>query len=226
MVVIPKHGNARRGAGTPREAGLTANDRASSTPRLWQRLEGAEDERIDVNGSQPAGRSRAHALSRIADAIALGLIALAVWRFLIEPHVPAGRFSAVQAPSVRLPLMGGGTFDLAEARGHVVFLDFWASWCGPCKQSIPLIEHYKATHPDALVVSVDAGEPVRTAEAYARRAKMRRVAFDPDMKVTDAFGVQVFPTMVVIGRDGKERAKWVGFNPLIQQDMARAAARY
>lgn len=122
--------------------------------------------------------------------------------------------------------MDGGTFDLASARGRVVFLDFWASWCAPCKLSIPLIEHYKAAHPDALVFSIDAGESTAVAARYARGAKMRRVAFDPDMNVTDTLGVQVFPTMIVIGRDGKEHAKWVGYNPLIQQDMARAAARY
>lgn len=178
-----------------------------------------------VNASEPAGRGRRIA-ARIADAFALLLIALAIWRFFVAPHWFAPQFAVVPVPATNLQLMDGGAFNLADARGHVVFLDFWASWCEPCKQSIPLIEHYKAAHPDALVFSIDAGELVNVAERYARSAKMRRVALDPDMKVTDAFGVHVFPTMIVIGRDGKEHAKWVGYNPQIQQEMAAAAARY
>lgn len=165
-------------------------------------------------------------MGRIADAVAVVLIAVAIWKFLIAPRFFAPKFAVVPAPPANLRLMGGGDFDLAKARGQVVFLDFWASWCGPCKLSIPLIERYKAEHPQELVFSVDAGEPASTAARYARSAKMRRVAFDPQMKLADAFGVSVFPTMIVIGRDGKEHAKWIGFNPLIQHDMARAAAEY
>jgi thiol-disulfide isomerase/thioredoxin len=178
-----------------------------------------------VNASEQLGRGRRLA-ARIADGLALLLIALAIWRFLIAPHVFTPKFTVTPVPPTKLSLMDGGTFNVADAHGHVVFLDFWASWCAPCKLSIPLIEKYKAAHPDALVFSIDSGEAQSVAERYARGAKMRRVAFDPDMKVTDAFGVQVFPTMIVIGSDGKEHAKWVGYNPLIQQDMSRAAAKY
>lgn len=164
--------------------------------------------------------------ARIADIAAIALIVLAAWKFLIAPRFFAPRFVPVPAPALTLPLEGGGSFNPAKARGQVVFLDFWASWCEPCKMSIPLIEQYKAAHPDALVYSVDAGEAENVAERYARSAKMRRVAFDPNMKAADAFGVAVFPTMIVIGRDGKEHAKWIGYNPLIEHEMARAASEF
>ncbi|MGH7716058.1 MAG: TlpA family protein disulfide reductase, partial [Vulcanimicrobiaceae bacterium] len=91
-----------------------------------------------------------HFAARIADIAAVGLIALAAWKFLIAPHF-APSFAPVPAPAVTLPLEGGGTFSLTKARGQVVFLDFWASWCEPCKLSIPLIERYKSAHPKALV---------------------------------------------------------------------------
>lgn len=176
--------------------------------------------------ASPGATPKAPRLPKILDVLAVLLIAAAVWKFYLGPRLFASRLSVVQAPDVRLPLMDGGTFDLAAARGRVVFFDFWASWCEPCKQSIPLIEHYKALHPDALVYSVDAGEPVARAKRYAEAAKMRRVAFDPDLKAADAFGISVFPTMIVIGRDGKEHAKWIGFNPQIQDEMARASTKY
>ncbi len=161
--------------------------------------------------------------ARIADIAAIVLIALAAWKFLIAPRFFAPAFVPVPVPPLTLALEDGGSFNLAKARGQVVFLDFWASWCEPCKMSIPLIEEYKTTHPQALVYSVDAGEAESIAAHFARSMKMRRVAFDPNMKAADAFGVAVFPTMIVIGRDGKEHAKWIGFNPLIEHEMARAA---
>lgn len=177
-----------------------------------------------VNGSEPMPASKARPVGRLFDVLAILMIAFAGWKFFLAPRF--FRATPVAAPDVRLHLMDGRTFDLAGARGHVVFLDFWASWCEPCKQSIPLIEAYKATHPSALVFSVNGGETVAAAEKYARSAKMRRVAFDPRMTVTDAFHVQVFPTMIVIGKDGKEHAKWIGFNPLIERDMARASREF
>ncbi|MGA3037542.1 MAG: TlpA disulfide reductase family protein [Vulcanimicrobiaceae bacterium] len=164
--------------------------------------------------------------ARIADIAAITLIALAAWKFLIAPRFFGPSFVPVPAPPITLPLEGGGAFNLAKARGQVVFLDFWASWCEPCKMSIPLIEEYKTTHPQALVYSVDAGEAESIAARYARSAKMQRVAFDPNMKAADSFGVDVFPTMIVIGRDGKQHAKWIGFNPLIERDMALAAKQF
>jgi thiol-disulfide isomerase/thioredoxin len=164
--------------------------------------------------------------ARIADVAALALIALAAWKFLIAPRFFGPTFVPVPAPALTLPLEGGGTFNLAKAHGQVVFLDFWASWCEPCKLSIPLIEQYKAAHPQTLVYSIDAGEVESVAARYARKANMRRVAFDTNMKAADAFGVDVFPTMIVIGRDGKQHAKWIGFNPLIARDMARAETAF
>ncbi|MBV8601543.1 MAG: TlpA family protein disulfide reductase [Candidatus Eremiobacteraeota bacterium] len=176
---------------------------------------------MDTPSAPPSPAStKSKVVSRILDAAAVVLILFAVWKIFVAPRFFTSKAKAVAAPAVVLPLMNGGTFALAKARGHVVFLDFWASWCEPCKLSIPLIERYKKAHPDTLVFSVNAGEPVAVAERYARGANMTRVAFDPEMKVSDAFGVTVFPTMIVIDPDGKERAKWIGFNPLIEQAMA------
>ena len=179
-----------------------------------------------VQGQEQNSPPKARPLGRIVDAIAVLLIVAAVWKFFIDPRFIAPRVAVVPAPNVTLNLMDGGSIDLAATHGKVVFLDFWASWCEPCKASIPLIEHYKAAHPQALVFSVDGGESNTIAERYARAAKMRSVVLDPSMTVADAFHVNVFPTMIVIGRDGKLHGKWVGFHADIQQRMATAAKEF
>ena len=163
-------------------------------------------------------------VARGLDALAVLVLLFALFQFFVVPKLREN--AVVPAPPVALQSLDGARRPLADLRGRLVFLDFWASWCEPCKQSIPLIEAYKAAHPSALVFSVNGGETVAAAEKYARSAKMRRVAFDPQMAVTDAFQVNVFPTMIVIGKDGKEHAKWIGFNPLIASDMSRAAKEF
>jgi thiol-disulfide isomerase/thioredoxin len=164
--------------------------------------------------------------NRALDVLAVLLIAFAVWRIFVAPRLFAGKLVAVAAPPVTAPLMDGGKFVLARSHGHVVFLDFWASWCEPCKMSIPLIARYEKSHPDATVISIDAGESISVATRFASLQKMKNVAFDPDMAITHAFGVEVFPTMIVIDPDGKQRAKWIGFNPLIEDAMANAAKTF
>lgn len=185
---------------------------------------------IETPGAAPAGdggsRGWGKRLGRGLDVLAVLLIAFAVWKLFVAPRIFVEKEAAVPAPAVALPLLGGGTFEPARQRGHVVFLDFWATWCEPCKLSIPLIEHYKSVHPDAVVVSVDVGEPVALVSQFARQKKMKSVAFDPEMSAAGAFGVGVFPTMVVVDADGKVRAKWIGFNPLIETAMDNAARTF
>ncbi|HXP93734.1 MAG TPA: ABC transporter substrate-binding protein [Candidatus Binatia bacterium] len=163
-------------------------------------------------------------IMRVLDVLAVAIIALAIYRFAFPRS--GAPFPAKPAPSLTLAAMSGGTFSLAGLRGHVVFLDFWASWCEPCKQSLPLVERFAAAHPEAIVVSVDAGEDPRIARLYARAHAIRNVVFDPDMKAADAFAVEGFPTMIAVDADGIERAKWPGFNPSIESLMDRALTSY
>ena len=167
------------------------------------------------------GRRRSW-IARGIDVLAALILIAAIYRFAIAPRLfPAG---PVAAPPVQLARLDGqGRFSLAAQRGHVVFLDFWASWCEPCQASIPLVERYARTHPDARVIAVDSGEPAELAGAFARKHGMQNVVLDPDSQVTAAFGVSGYPTMVVIGPDGMVRAKWVGFDPAIEEAMAQAA---
>jgi len=162
--------------------------------------------------------------ARGLDVLAVVIVLAAVAKFLVLPRLH--HRDLVQAPPVALATLSGGRFDLARSRGRLVFLDFWATWCDPCRASIPLVQHFRRTHPGIDVVSVDVGEPVALVRPFATQFKMDDVALDPDQTVAHAFGVTGYPTMFAIDATGRVRASWVGFNPDVEREMAEIAARY
>jgi thiol-disulfide isomerase/thioredoxin len=135
-----------------------------------------------------------------------------------------GAPGAHPAPHAVYDRLDGNTFRIADQRGHVVFLDFYASWCEPCKVELPLVERWRNTHPNAVVVPVDVGEPRRVAADFARRYALRDVALDPKVSARSLFGVEGFPTVVVIDSRGDVRAKWEGLNPAIGLALSHAQA--
>ena len=163
-------------------------------------------------------------LSRGLDALAILLVLYALFHFFVQPRLT--HQAAAPAPPLSLATLDRGRFSLAEHRGRVVFLDFWASWCEPCKESLPLVERYARAHGDADVIAVDVGETADTARAFARAHGLVNVVLDPDEIAAHAYGVSGFPTMVVVDPAGLVRAKWVGFNPAIERAMADARERY
>jgi len=158
-------------------------------------------------------------LSRVLDAIAVLVLLFVLYRIFIAPRYLS---TAQPAPHVVYQTLSGKPFVLAQQRGRVVFLDFWASWCGPCKLSLPLVERFARAHPEAEVVPIDVGEPRPVVEAYVRVHHLQNVALDPQTLSQGFFQIDGFPTMVVIDPQGRIRATWAGFNPAIQLNMAHA----
>ncbi len=104
------------------------------------------------------------------------------------------------APSVTEP------FDLARHRGRVVIVDFWASWCKPCRQSIPWLnsmrERYSASGLTIIGVNVDAERG--DADRFLSKVPIDfEIVFDPDGALAKQFKVQVMPTSFIIDRSGK-----------------------
>lgn len=107
-----------------------------------------------------------------------------------------------------------------------MFLDFWATWCPPCRASIPLVQHFRRTHPGIDVVSVDVGEDPALVRPFAARYKMDDVALDPDQTVSRAFAVGGYPTLIAVDAGGKVRARWYGYFADIEHQMDDVVARY
>ncbi len=160
-------------------------------------------------------------VSGLIDGVVLVLVLVVGYEFLLAPHLsnPARIYPA---PRVTYATLTGPPFVLREHRGRIVFLDFWASWCEPCRLSLPLVERFARAHPDADVVAVNFGEARSVAARYAREHDLLNVALDPQTLSQGFFAVEGLPTMVVIDPQGRVRATWRGFNPAISLRMAAA----
>jgi thiol-disulfide isomerase/thioredoxin len=166
-------------------------------------------------------KARIFNLHRLLDVLAIAVVLFVVWKIFIAPRALAPS-TASPAPYATYERLSGGTFRLQDQRGRLVFLDFYAAWCEPCKLELPLVERYARAHPKVEVVPVDVGEPRGIVGAYARTMHLRNVVMDPKGLSQAFFQVQGFPTIVVVDPHGRIRAKWSGFNPAIGLAMLNA----
>ena len=156
------------------------------------------------------------------DILAVAVIAFVVWKIFIAPRAFKHDASAYPAPRVSYQRLDGGTFSIADAHGRLLFLDFFASWCEPCRLEMPMVEQYARAHHGVEVVAVDVGEPRAVAAAFAKRYKISNVVIDPTTVSQGFFQIEGFPTIVVIDPQGRIRATWSGFNPAIEMAMSNA----
>ncbi len=115
--------------------------------------------------------------------------------------------------------------DLEEYRGNVVVLDFWSSWCVPCRRSFPwLNDKHQRYEKDGLViigVNVDKRRELAT-EFLEQYPAGFRIRYDPEAALASEFNVQGMPSSYVIGRDGELQASHIGFK-VRKQDQYEAA---
>jgi len=117
------------------------------------------------------------------------------------------------APDFALPLFSGGTLDLRALRGKPVLLNFWASWCAPCREETPLLVRlHKVYGPRGVVfVGIDAeDQPAEARRFMAEYHVDYAVARAEDESLMDAYAVPGLPTSVSIGADGIVVGKYVG----------------
>ena len=107
--------------------------------------------------------------------------------------------------------------DLNAYRGKVVYLDFWASWCGPCKQSFPWMETLKDTYgrQGLAVIAVNLDMDRADADKFLERFRPTfEVRFDPKGELAALYKVRAMPSSVLIDRRGVTRFRHMGFRPI------------
>jgi thiol-disulfide isomerase/thioredoxin len=143
-------------------------------------------------------RARATLVSLAAVVLLVGLAAVAT---------AAGK-AGHRAPDFSLAAEGGGTVKLSGLRGKVVLVDFWASWCKPCKKELPeldkLAKAYKDAGADVVVLAVNIDTKRDNALKFLKSAKIQHltVLYDPSSTVAEQFDPPTMPTSYVIDRKG------------------------
>ena len=118
------------------------------------------------------------------------------------------------APSFKLPDLDGREISLEEYKGKIVLLDFWATWCSPCRMTMPVVEKLSREYPDEMVVlAVNLRESKEDIEKYAfEQAISSQILLDEEGKVSSNYGAYAIPMQFLIDRSGIVRHIQTGYN--------------
>ena len=156
-----------------------------------------------------------HRRSFIAHSTAAAVLALLAAPSLCAQTVGA-RALGFELPGTKGPVR------LADLRGKLVFLDFWASWCTPCKLSFPWMDQMQAKYgPLGLqVVAINVDAKRADAEKFLAASPVRfAVAFDPAGDTPKAYGIKAMPSSFLIGPDGRVLHSHAGFRESDKADL-------
>jgi len=120
------------------------------------------------------------------------------------------------APNFTLKSLGGKNLKLSEMSGNVVLINFWASWCGPCREEMPLLNalHNKYAPLGFTVLGVNVEEDVDGAMSFLKNVPVDfPILLDNTNKVSKQYKVIAMPTTVVVDRDGNMRYLHEGYKP-------------
>lgn len=228
---------------TPTSGTLTSQNRETVAPRTNPF---AEDEEPDAEAHDHGriGYSRYGRLSSIALAVVIvvGLIGVGLYNrdkgSPVDPNAAptAGVKTDRPAPDFSLTLFDGGTFSLADQRGKIVVMNFWASWCQPCKEEMPILEQVSASSaPDVVFIGVGAKNENDDADARAF-AKDHGVTYaigrdtqggdQTRGKIEQDYKIPGYPATFIIDANGNiAYIKVGGFTSAEQLEQAIADAR-
>ncbi len=121
-----------------------------------------------------------------------------------------------QAPNFTLKSLTGKNLKLSEMAGNVVLINFWASWCGPCREEMPLLNdlHKKYEPLGFTVLGVNVEEDAKNARGFLKNFPVDfPVLLDNKNQVSKQYNVIAMPTTVVVDRDGNVRFLHKGYKP-------------
>lgn len=129
---------------------------------------------------------------------------------LLPRRIPAPAIGH-PAPDFALESLSGNTVHLSELQGHPILLNFWATWCGPCRQEMPLLAKYYHDRPDLVMLAVNAGEDRDQVKAFTDEfGLMFDVLLDPEGRVQSLYDIRGYPTTFYLDEKGIVRAVVMG----------------
>ncbi len=143
----------------------------------------------------------------------LTIISLTI--LLMIPQTQASQVSG-KAPNFTLKSRSGKNLKLSEFRGQVVMINFWASWCAPCRQEMPLLEkiYKKYKRLGFTLLGVNVEQDTSAAKNYLKNVRVSfPILFDNTNKTSKLYKVSAMPTTVIIDRNGNMRFMHKGYKP-------------
>jgi peroxiredoxin len=138
---------------------------------------------------------------------------------------------AVPAPAFTLASRGGGQVSLADLKGQVVMINFWATWCGPCRQEMPLLQQIHAKYEPLgfTMLGVNVEPDSAAAQSWLKGMPVSfPILFDRQSAVSSSFGVEAMPSSVLIDREGRVRHVHRGYKPgdeAVYADLVRSLVK-
>jgi thiol-disulfide isomerase/thioredoxin len=147
---------------------------------------------------------------------------------LPPPGTPAKARVGSAAPEFKLPDLNGQQVSLDQYRGKVVILDFWASWCGPCRMTMPILEALQKEYPgDLALLAINLQESRDIVRDYVLRQNVHsKVLLDEQGSVGATYGTEAIPLHILLDKKGIVRHIQVGFNPSMATQLRAMIEKY
>lgn len=161
------------------------------------------------------------------------IVFIAIMVLLVSSSCTKGKKQAMkgdEAPDFTLSDLTGSDVCMSDLRGKVVLIEFWATWCPPCRESIPAMnEIYKRYNEKGLVIlgiSVDKGQNVaEDLRAFVREYSILYPVLIDSKNINNLYGVYSIPTTFLIDKDGKVILKNIGFSPELEDKLSKEIER-
>ena len=153
----------------------------------------------------PAGRRRRHRMKVLWFGVAAALAIASTASALAPGDAP---------PAIDMPDQQGAKVDLKQLQGKVVLIDFWASWCGPCRQEMPVLEelHKKYAKQGLVIVGINIDNNPKKMNNFLKGTPATfRIVHDRKLNVASKYEPATMPSSYFVGRDGKIRYVHEGF---------------
>jgi len=145
--------------------------------------------------------------------VCLALVSLSAYAF------------ATKAPDFTLQSIDGKTITLSDLKGKMVFLDFWASWCPPCRQSIPAVERLDAKfadRKDIVILGINVGDKKDTVVQFVKNNNISYTVLLSNDDVLAAYKINAIPRFMIIDKDGNILKSFSGYFNGIENEWIKA----
>jgi thiol-disulfide isomerase/thioredoxin len=167
----------------------------------------------------PTGRERAWRIAReIGATVALGALLLVLVGWMRAPDLPD------RAPDFTLRTVDGETVSLSSLEGKTVVLNFWATWCGPCRMEAPTLSAFADAHPEVVVLGVAQDPEPAVVRRGVRDLGITYPVVMGTEDVLRTYQISTFPTTVFVRPDGSVR--WVHTGLLLRPQLAWLAGEW